>query len=584
MIATRLALVVGFAFLAVSTVEAQSGKPHPLTAGNTPTAVVKLVPDGATTSTYKTPPSAGAPCSIHPRLAGGMVPAMTKLPLPGMAPAKLFPDLCLLRYKVGTSSEECQAYFDQGLGYWYSYVWMESVRSFETAIQYDPDCAMAWWGLYRALDRYGKRDLATRALLMADALKDRASWREQQLILASMQATGNAPGVGDAEARKRAAIITLDNLIAVHDEDEEAWYSRAQLAGGSSLFGGQVASVPFYKAILRINPLHPGANHELVHYYETARRPALGWVYAENYIKSSPGIPHPFHMQAHLATRIGRWAKTSDRSARAIELERNYHKEQDVSPKQDQQYSHHLEILLVSLTHDGRFKEASAIETEEKSAGYKQQLPWFRLHLAAREYDAALKIANEYRRSDKNMASYLTALVYLKKGDLSRALPEIEVLQHAMGGRKNDKQLEYRLWETQGLYLCQTGAADQGVKLLEKAATRSKDDYGHHAWGNGAYFMEAWGLGALRGGKDTIAEEAYLEALAHDPGSVRAALGLQVLCEKQGRQQEAHRYADLARKCWAKADSGCLQRELEELRSPVTKNEGSHEKPMGRGK
>ena len=76
----------------------------------------------------------------------------------------------------------------------------------------------------------------------------------------------------------------------------------AQLANGGRDFGGDVASVPFYKALLKVDPLHPGANHELLHFYEGFRRPALGWTYAENYIKSSPGIPHAFHMQAHLAT------------------------------------------------------------------------------------------------------------------------------------------------------------------------------------------------------------------------------------------------------------------------------------------
>src|SRR5437763_11285715 len=117
---------------------------------------------------------------------------------------------------------------------------------------------------------------------------------------------------------------TLDDLLAVHDNDEEAWCCRAQLAamsnGMGGLFGGSAASVPFYKALLKVNPLHPGANHELVHFYEGFQRPALGWPHAEAYIASSPGLPHAFHMQAHLATRIGKWAKASDRSARAVEL------------------------------------------------------------------------------------------------------------------------------------------------------------------------------------------------------------------------------------------------------------------------
>src|SRR6516165_6047402 len=270
-----------------------------------------------------------------------------KMPMSGLAPAKLVPGLCMLHYRVSTSSRECQAFVDQGLGYFYSYVWMEAVRSLETATRRDPDCALAWWALSRALERWGRGN-ATKALLRANELKDKASHREQQLILARMQEKGQIPGVGDSEARKRAAIATLDNMLALYDDDEEAWIARALLAGGAGLFGGQAGAVPFYKALLRINPLHPGANHELVHFYENFHRPALGWPYAENYIRSSPGIPHAFHMQAHLATRLGRWDKTSDRSAHAIELERAYHQEMNVAPKDDPQFDHHMDVLTRS--------------------------------------------------------------------------------------------------------------------------------------------------------------------------------------------------------------------------------------------
>jgi tetratricopeptide (TPR) repeat protein len=488
------------------------------------------------------------------------------LPMTSLAPAKLFPNLCLLKYRVSTPSRECQAYFDQGLGFFYSYVWMESARSFETALRHDSDCPMAWWGLSRALQRFGRGD-ATKALLRAHELRERASPREQLLIKASMQEKGLLPGVGDAEQRTKAAIATIDTLLALYADDQEGWYFRAQLSGGAGLFGGQVSAVPFYKALLKVNPLHPGANHELVHFYEQFRRPALGWINAENYIRSSPGIPHAFHMQAHLATRLGRWAKTSDRSARAIELQRAYHQYQGVKPQEDWQFSHHLETLLVSLTHDGRFAEARAIKQEAEKAGFQLWLPIFRLHLAERDYDAALKVIEHFRRRDKAQANYFAALLYLKQGQAERALPEIEALREAWRKRKRDRRLEFRLWETQGQYLCQTGAVGAGLKLLTKAVEKTKDDYTHHAWGNGAYYMEGWGAAALNGGKLDVAEEAFQEALAHDPGSVRGALGLQVLCERQGRSEEAARYASLARRCWGRADAGHLQAELASLRN-----------------
>jgi len=497
-------------------------------------------------------------------------PATDKMPLTGLAQSKINPNLCLLRYRISTQSPECQAHFDQGLGYFYSYVWMEAARSFETATRYDPECSMAWWGLSRALERWGKGDSSTKALLKADELKAHASYAEQQLILSRMQEKGQAAGAGNSEQRKKAAIATLDNLLATHDDDEEAWIARALLAGGAGLFGGQASAVPFYKALLRINPLHPSANHELLHFYENFHRPALGWIYAENYIKSTPGIAHPFHMQAHLATRIGRWDKTSDRSARAIELERAYHKFLNVKPSEDHQYFHHLEVLTLSLTHDGRFAEARDIKKEVWDIGWRQWMPWFRLHLAERDWDEALKVVDNFRHNDKLTASYLTALIYLKQGDPLRALPEIEVLQQAYQSKKEDKQLELRLWETQGWLMCQTGAADAGLKLLAKTVEKTKNDYFHHSWGNGAYYMETWGIAALHAGKADVAEEAFLEALAHDPGSARAALGMQILCERQGRGEEAARFADLAHRCWNRAAPAAYATELDYLRGELT--------------
>jgi tetratricopeptide (TPR) repeat protein len=466
------------------------------------------------------------------------------------------PDLCVFRYRVSTESPECQAYIDQGLGFFYSYVWMEAARSFETAARHDPDCAMAWWGLSRALEKWGKKNHG-KALEQAKEKQAKASHREQLLINSRVQLF--EAKVADADRKKNAA-KSIDQLLVLYDDDEEGWFARAQLAESP------LAGVPYYKALLRVNPLHPGANHELVHFYENHRRPALGWIYAENYMKSSPGIPHAFHMQAHLAMRLGRWDKASDRSSRAIDLQRAYHKALDVKPADDHQFSHHLEILTLSLIHDGRFREARVVREEAQRAGIQHWQPWFRLHLAERNWNAAQEVVDHFRKTDKALAAYLAALLFLRQGNLERATAEVEVLQHAHQAGKAGTQLQSRLWETQGLLMCQSGSAEAGVKLLAKAVAKTKDNYQHHAWGNGAYHMEAWGVGALLGRQDEVAEEAFLEALAHDPGSVRAALGLQILCERHNRSEEAARYAELARRCWRKADPQALERELAWLR------------------
>jgi tetratricopeptide (TPR) repeat protein len=496
--------------------------------------------------------------TISPVLADAPKALPKTLEMTKLTPAKLFPNLCVIKYRVSTASPECQAFFDQGLGYFYSYVWMEAARSFETAAHYDPNCAMAWWALSRAIESWG-RGQHTAALKKAQDLLPTTSHRESLLIKARLQEKGMWPGV-TADARTKSAAKTLDELLTLHDDDEEGWFYRAKVSGGG------VSAVPYYKALLRVNPLHAGAHHELVHFYEGFRRPALGWPHAEKYMESSPGIPHAFHMQAHLATRLGRWAKTTDWSARAIELQRAYHKEMGVQPSEDWQYAHHLEVLTLSLIHDGRFHEARAIKKLTQDAGLRLEIPWFRLHLAERDWEEALRIARQMKKGDKVTASYLAALVHLKKGDSERAASEVDVLQEAYLTRRNERQLELRLWETQGMLLSERGEAEAGLKLLAKAVARTKDDYHYHSWGNGAYYMEAWGIAALQAGKLDTAEEAFLETLAHDTGSARGALGMQVLCERQGRSEEAGRFADLAQRCWRRADLGCLPQELAALR------------------
>ncbi len=493
------------------------------------------------------------------------IPAVTPLHAPAMVfvalddrmaatklrPAVSVPDLCLYRYRVGTTSPECQKFIDQALGYFYSYVWIEAARSAETALKHDANCAYAWLVLHRALDKWGKGD-ATAALKKAQELMPKAPHREQLLITAKLQEKGLLGTATTPDDKKKAAGKTLDDLLVIYDDDEEAWYAHAVLYGG--IQSATPEAVPYHKALLRLNPVHPGSNHELVHFYEGTRRPALGWPYAEGYIASSPGIPHAFHMQAHLATRIGKWDKTADRSARAVELQREYHRVQGVPVGDDHQFAHHLETLMFALLHDGRFAEAEAIKKECDKHGFKFPVTWYRLAVGQRKWDDVEKIVADQRKTDKTQASYMAAFMYLDRGDTAKATAEVDVLRLAQQNKKGDRRLEQRLWETQGRLMCQTGSGEAGVKLLKRTVDKTKDDYFQHAWGGGAYFMESWGAGALEAGQWDAAEEAFLEALAHDAGSVRGSLGMQILCEKQGRTEEAKRFAAVAQRLWAKAD------------------------------
>jgi hypothetical protein len=426
-------------------------------------------------------------------------------------------------------------------------VYDAAARAFETAAYHDPDCAMAWWGLSRAYDRSGKPDLVQKALEKAREKQAQASHSEQLLITALLQLKKPIPANAAPEAKKQAAetqrsaaIRAIDEMLSLYDDDEEAWCIRAELAGRG------LSAVPFYKALLRINPLHPGGTHEFVHYYEGTNRPALAWPYSENYIKGSPGLQHPYHMQiAHVAMRLGRWDKVIERAARAGEPG----------------------LLMLAYCHEGRFAEAGKLND-------RKSINRFYLHVAERNWNDAAQVLEGLQAGDKQTHNYLTALFYLKQDRPDLAAPAVAALQQALEAprekdpKQNRRLLENRLWEAQGMLLCQQGDVEAGLSLLAKVVQRTMGNLADHTWGHGAYFMETWGIAALRSGQDKVAQLAFQEALTHESGSARGALGMQVLCERKGRDEEAKQYRDRALRIWQRADPGVLDAELAYLRKP----------------
>ncbi|RYZ40633.1 MAG: hypothetical protein EOP49_29400 [Sphingobacteriales bacterium] len=63
------------------------------------------------------------------------------------ANAPIFEGLGTLHYKITTSSDTAQRYFNQGLTLMYAFNHGEAGRSFKAAIANDSTCAMAYWGL-----------------------------------------------------------------------------------------------------------------------------------------------------------------------------------------------------------------------------------------------------------------------------------------------------------------------------------------------------------------------------------------------------------------------------------------------------
>src|SRR5258708_11733877 len=74
-------------------------------------------------------------------------------------PATLRTGIGEVHEKVSTHSPEAQSFYDQGLAYVHSYVWIEAARSFHQALRLDPNLGMAYLGLTDAF--IGLHDVST---------------------------------------------------------------------------------------------------------------------------------------------------------------------------------------------------------------------------------------------------------------------------------------------------------------------------------------------------------------------------------------------------------------------------------------
>lgn len=457
-----------------------------------------------------------------------------------------FEGLGQLSHRVTTSSPEAQRFYEQGLRLSHAYVMPGFVKNgaavcFQHAANLDPECAMAYWGLsFCGTPAITQEDAANRALELA--LK-KGTDKERRFTAARVLEVAGP-------SKREQFLDALDGAIAAYPDDVELWIWRGKVYGTYGQGPGNVQCMPYELAAVRMHPEHPAPNHELIHAYEGIDRPALGWPYTEGFRRAAPNMPHAHHMQAHLAMRLGRWQEAIDctRTSRRKSLEG--------FPELDP--SHHIDILVRALAHEGRFQEA---EAEPKA--YRNGLPWARLLRQKWDLDALDRWSEARRTGNAPDGFYVGAVNKLDRGELAAVVPLMARVEEQW---KKVPSTSYRWEEVHGRYLVQTGSVDEGLKILRESGAKAVGDSALHAWGGGSYILENWGEAALRAHRWDEAEQAFLEALAHEHGSIIGALGMQVVSEQRARPDLAAHYRDRARAIWKDADAGALDRQLDRLR------------------
>jgi len=296
-------------------------------------------------------PFASAQEAAHPAgclaLAGSVSRELMQRPI------GLDPGAGRLHQEVTTRSREAQRYYDQGLAYLASYVWVEAARSFHQALRRDPDLAMAELGLARAYENAEALDEAATHLSRAEELAQGPAVPERERLwirLGRQQHDAIHAPAEEQQERLLAYRGALDGLIAMDPSDPHAWVLRGNAeepgAWGRGQAGG-VGSIAYYEAALRRDPNHLGAHHFLAHSYENIGRHEAAADYARRYAADAPGVAHAQHMLGHVLPRQGKWREARTQFVKADGLERAYYRAEGIDPAEDWHHGHNLHLLAV---------------------------------------------------------------------------------------------------------------------------------------------------------------------------------------------------------------------------------------------
>jgi tetratricopeptide (TPR) repeat protein len=290
---------------------------------------------------------------------------------------------------VTTTSAEAQAFYDQGVAYLHSYVWIEAARAFRQALRLDSRLALAHLGLSRVATALEDKAAARRELELGEASPPR---RARASGAASRCAAPSSTRSTTSRARRATPRTSRRSTEALGQDmdDVELWLLRGNAEEATAAGRGQrggASSIAFYERALSVSPEHLAAHHYLVHSYEMIGRIDDALAHGEVYARLAPGVPHAHHMWAHDLRRVGRTRDAIAEFLKADALEKAYYAAEGVPAELDWHHQHNLDLLATSYQHQGQLREAERLMRQsfalpppyEYSAFNKKEWPGFLL-------------------------------------------------------------------------------------------------------------------------------------------------------------------------------------------------------------
>ena len=265
-----------------------------------------------------------------------------------------------------TATPEAQAWFNQGLNLLHDFWDYESAKAFEQAVRVDPQCAICYWGLYRAESFYHSTqpDYAGVSLAKAVSLQKHASKRERMYI-DSDAALVAATKKGRDKTGLSKSVEVLRQLVKKYPKDTQAPIFLAWAVGGKE-------GTALLEGVLKEDPQNSAANHYYIHQLEGSDHPEKAVHSADILTSLAPASGHMVHMPGHIYYRLGEYAKAEQAFDESMHVDEMYMRTNRVNVDNDWNYVHNLMYAVANLLEEGKLKEAT--EYSAKLTGARGEL------------------------------------------------------------------------------------------------------------------------------------------------------------------------------------------------------------------
>lgn len=244
------------------------------------------------------------------------------------------PGAGIYKWKISTSNDSAQFYFNQGINTYYGFHIIEAMASFKKAARFDPACAILYWaqalGYGPNINDFGYRASpeALAAVKRAKELSIKASSFEKDLIDAMAvrytadSADATRATLNQAYTDKMKSVYSKYSSLA----DAQALYADAMMLqhpwdlwnsnGTPKEWTPAIRTV--LEKLLSKFPQHPGANHYYIHVMEPSPFAALALPSAKRLGITNPGLSHLVHMPSHIYLRAGKYQQGVDVNINAV--------------------------------------------------------------------------------------------------------------------------------------------------------------------------------------------------------------------------------------------------------------------------